>query len=320
MQYYSAFQRHISFGVLAFGCAACGGGGTIEEAPAPIPFFFGAVDDTASGNGLPFFGPATSSDDAVDQEFKTLMVVSEGAAEREDARTSTTPTVFVPSREFINGTGREVTLVIDGVTETLDASGLLADGREVLFDTLLTGTTTTLIGGVIVQPDGFQDTFVFPFGIESAPEILAARPDLAIGAATYEGDILYIGTGFDGAGAAIGDFLLVEGDIVLRADFQSLTIAGDVEAQLAAVDPSARLFGDITPVAITGNGFEGDISWSCESGASCSGSSPFGATFYGESGTEVLGISTIDLDINLSATDETVSLVGAGGFTAIELP
>lgn len=298
-----------SFALVAL--TACGGGGDGRTDITQDPLFFGAVDDTASGNGLPFSAEGEPESTMVTGVTVPVVTV-DIAATRVPGNVRVAQSTVSAGTSFTLGGEADFDIEIDGETVTLvDGIGVLSDGRTIEAVRLVPTLPGNLTAFAISGPSAYESISAFGFRNETPPSIIDGRA----GTANFDGPLELLTAAYlDGTLVDIGTQL--EGVMTINVDFSTRTLSGNISDMELGAD-EATLSGTLNESTFVGNGAIGDITWTCGNGATCNDTSDFGLVFARAGRLAMVGLTSIDADITL-ADDREVSLVGAGGFTVLE--
>lgn len=287
--------------------AACGSsGGGEDAAPEPGGLFFGSTDPAASGNGLAFAGGGGNINNLEGQTATILIprtIVNDGTGEGLQE-------LFEGQITF--GSGTDITLIVDGeMLNFVDGVATRDDGSIIRITELDERNSQVLLFQVLA--DGIDGGRIeekefahFVVGFETNPDDIA----VLTGTVSYVGNIDGVLLNAAGSGGASGD---VTGSIDLTATFDTSEVFGDVNL----VTDAAVIDLVLDPVAITGNGFAGDLTAEFCTAGTCTSNSEIGGVFMGFNATHIGGV--IDLDVSIEdANGNTTDFIGNAGFIAVD--
>ncbi len=293
--------------------SACGGGSS--SALVSDPLAFGATDNAASGNGLPFASDMTMDTDAVGIEIPVTVATVAIAPSPENTTLAIAREAVVLTDDFVRDDIRSLDLTLAEDTITfVDGRGETGTGNLAnIFFGLGGEDSIVMLGNILTAGPLFDPSamYVFPVGFETAPDVVASQTGLA----TLRGEFQMYGPLFTNGEIDFFDSGFL-GDINVRIDFDGQTMEGDFTAQNLDIPERFLLEGGFRDVSIVGNGAVGEMEWACDAGATCSATSDFGAVFFGETGSEVTGITTVDLPITVEGDPIDYVFKGVGGFIA----
>ncbi|MEL6572912.1 MAG: hypothetical protein AAFQ64_14710 [Pseudomonadota bacterium] len=295
-----------TFGSL-MAASACGSDG---ETPVENPFSLATEDTETASNGIAF------ADVAVIEDYEGLSVTVpiatvDGGMTLGPANATLETTTVVPEASFFVDGPITYTIELEGeILSVTNTVGLLTDGRSWQSTRVLSGAESVIVGGILAGDDGFEQFALFPLAVETIPSAIFTGAS----AATYQGDFEVLGTSYvDGTQSEFA--LLFEGDAVLTVDLDAATLIGTLTS-----DPlegtTAILTGALSESDIVGNGASGSVAWTCGDGANCSGTSDYGTVFAGDTGQEIVGLTTVDVAVDFDDPATDVTYVGVAGFLA----
>ena len=289
------------------GSGGSGGGGDVTQEP----YFFGAIDDSSSANGLPFAAEGALSSNSANN-ITVPLVTADIAATQIPANVRASTTQFSAGISFFLGGSDNFDVDVDGETVTVaGGTGVLSDGRTIEAIRLTPSVGGNIVGFAIADGGVYESISAFGFRNETPPSIIAGRSGTAnfdgllqmLSAAYVDGDLVDIGT-------------QLQGPMTLSVDFSDGTVSGDIPAIPLGVGAST-LSGSLSGDTIFGNAALGDIAWTCGNGATCSDTAAFGLVFGRADRLAIGGLTSIDADITFDDESEA-TIVGVGGFSLLE--
>ena len=291
-----------------FVLAACGGGSTETNSVAPTNNGLPYADDTTTLEDFPGqSGEVTVVAHYLDYASGAPQIIVERALLNVDAFQGEGPLVNIDPNMTITWNGETLTFVngtaVDSSGKTwsayIDTTGVASGTAGIYHYDYGTGT------------DAFDVEGVFAFGFQTDPAELAARNEVA----TYTGNWFGYGIVTDGADGIVQNEAIGGGQVVLFADFDLKTIAGEVTG---SYDSFGRVDGLVTSIAFEGNSFATGFELTCGSGDVCRSDTVIGGAFFGASGGEISG--AIGFDEERTSAGQTRRLVSSAGYTVMEAP
>ncbi len=296
--------RPLGVCLVLMGVAGCGGSGGGD--PTADPFFFGAADDSGSGNGLPFAEEGVLF--PLNTTIEVPVITTDMAMTRVAANPRTSTTSFQSGLAFSLGGAATFDIDLEGETVAVtDGLGLMADGTVIEAARLTSRGGATLVGFRTTDEAEFGALSMFGFGAETPPSVVAD----SVGSATLNGALNFIVAAYqdDALTSATAD---LSGNATMTVDFDAGTVTGSAFSD-ALLDGDGRLLADFAEADIVGNSAAGTVTWSCDSGATCADTgADYGLVFIGNDAMTAFGLTSIETDLTVG--DQDFAVVGVSGF------